>query len=41
MDFFHSFVGKNNQLKDWTLDLWVEGRILTNTSHVFFFETIM
>jgi hypothetical protein len=36
-----SFVRTNNKDKDWTLNLWVEGKILTNTSHVFFFETTM
>jgi hypothetical protein len=35
--FFHPFhlSKKNNWEKDLTLNLWVERRILTNTSHVF------
>jgi hypothetical protein len=34
------FVDKNNWENDQTLDLWVEGRILTIALHVFFLNPL-
>jgi hypothetical protein len=38
--FFHPFCLSKKIIGKRVLDLSIEGRILTSTSHVFFFETI-